>query len=358
MTGDEQYDGVVSEGLEWQHGTDDFMPKNQTKNLANSDQTTWALAGFAAAESKLPTADTYLTTAKTVFDQQVLRWDDKTCGGGLRWQIFVFNNGYDFKNAFSNGNFFELAARLGRNTKNATYSEWAEKTFKWSQDIGFIDEKWNVYDGATVGDECKQKSKLQYSAAAGAYIVGAANLYNSTGGSSEWKTRLDGLLDRSVELFLPGGIATEIACEAKERCNSATGLYKAVFARQLVDTIRAAPYTAEKLRPLLTRTAEGAAKACDANGEECDMQWNGTVSKEGPGLTGQLGALAFVQSLLLWDESSAENATTSASATPGSQASSTASGSATSANPTGAAPSFGPASALFAAVALGMAIAM
>ncbi|ODQ76852.1 hypothetical protein LIPSTDRAFT_102095 [Lipomyces starkeyi NRRL Y-11557] len=34
------------------------------------------------------------------------RWDTSTCNGGLRWQIFESNSGYDYKNTISNAGLF------------------------------------------------------------------------------------------------------------------------------------------------------------------------------------------------------------------------------------------------------------
>ena len=78
----------------------------------------------------------WLQLAQSVFDSQVLRWDTKTCGGGLRWQIFAFNDGYDYKNTLTNGNFMQLGARLARYTGNQTYSEWASKVSDWTFKVG------------------------------------------------------------------------------------------------------------------------------------------------------------------------------------------------------------------------------
>ena len=53
----------------------------------------------------------WLALAQAVFNTQASRWDNTSCGGGLKWQIFTFNNGYNYKNSISNGCFFNLGAR-------------------------------------------------------------------------------------------------------------------------------------------------------------------------------------------------------------------------------------------------------
>jgi len=56
----------------------------------------------------------WLALAQAVFNRQANRWDNATCGGGLRWQVESYNNGYDYKNSISNGCFFSMGARLGK----------------------------------------------------------------------------------------------------------------------------------------------------------------------------------------------------------------------------------------------------
>jgi mannan endo-1,6-alpha-mannosidase len=102
-TGDKTYNEIVERGVLFQTGKDDnFMPANQTKSLGNDDQCYWALAAMSAAEADFPDPPKgepqWLDLAKAVYDNQVERIDD-TCGGGLRWQIFSFNAGYDYKNS-------------------------------------------------------------------------------------------------------------------------------------------------------------------------------------------------------------------------------------------------------------------
>jgi mannan endo-1,6-alpha-mannosidase len=97
LTGDDQYNSIVSQALVYQQGKDsDSMPSNQSASLGDDDQATWALAALSAAEGRLPDPETttWITIAENVFNEQVLRWDPATCDGGLRWQIFPYNTGY------------------------------------------------------------------------------------------------------------------------------------------------------------------------------------------------------------------------------------------------------------------------
>src|SRR5437773_12544718 len=77
------------------------------RNQGNDDQAFWAFAVMSAAENKYPDPPAggpqWLALAQAVFNLQVSRWDVTNCNGGLRWQIFPFNNGYNYKNSISNG---------------------------------------------------------------------------------------------------------------------------------------------------------------------------------------------------------------------------------------------------------------
>jgi hypothetical protein len=140
------------------------------------------MAAMTAAELKFrdPPANEpqWLSLAQAVFNTQAARWDDTTCNGGLRWQIFTFNNGYSYKNSISNGCFFNLASRLAKYTGNKTYSDWAEKTFDWVQKVGLIDDKYYIYDGSSDLQDCTEVNHVQYSYNAGVFLLGAANMYN------------------------------------------------------------------------------------------------------------------------------------------------------------------------------------
>lgn len=183
-SGDDSVVSTIQEGILFQVGPDNnFMPPNQTKSLGNDDQATWALAAMTAAEFGFPQAAaqkvSWAQLAQNVFDSQAQRWDASTCGGGLRWQIYSFNNGYNYKNTASNGDFLQLAARLARFSGNQTYVDWAQKTLAWSQTLGFVDNNGAVFDGADAILNCSEFDHIQWSMAAGTYLSGAAYLANS-----------------------------------------------------------------------------------------------------------------------------------------------------------------------------------
>lgn len=130
---------------------------------------------FADPPAKYPS---WLGLAQAVFNLQVSRWDTEHCKGGLRWQIFAFNKGYNYKNSISNGGFFQLAARLARYTGNATYAQWADKTWDWMESTPLITDNYAIYDGVPIDNNCANPSKIQWTYNVGTFLMGAANMYN------------------------------------------------------------------------------------------------------------------------------------------------------------------------------------
>lgn len=141
----------------------------------------WALAAMNAAEKNFPqppSSPSWLDLAKNVFDTQAARWDDSTCDGGLRFQIFSFNSGYDYKSTAAQATFFLLAARLALYTKNETYADWANKAWDWTTQTELITKDFKVFDGTRVSDKCNTINKLQWSYTAAAFTYGSAVMFN------------------------------------------------------------------------------------------------------------------------------------------------------------------------------------
>lgn len=183
FTGDSTYNEVTTQGLLHQTGpNNDFMPPNQTKTEGNDDQAFWGMAAMSAAENRFPDPPEgqpqWLALAQATFNTQAARWDTTSCGGGLKWQIFAFNNGYNYKNTISNGCFFNIAARLAVYTGNSTYSDWADKMWDWISAIGLRDEQYNFFDGSDDTLNCTKQDHIQWTYNVGTFLVGAANMYN------------------------------------------------------------------------------------------------------------------------------------------------------------------------------------
>lgn len=182
-TGDTKYNKITEQAMLFQVGpNENYMPPNRTKDLGNDDQGFWAMTAMTAAEHRFqdPPKDQpqWLALVQAVFNTQAPRWDATTCGGGLRWQVFSFNKGYNYKNSISNGCFFNIAARLGRYTGNKTYLEWADKTWDWEQQIGLISADYHIYDGSDDSINCTQINHLEWSYNVGVHMYGAAVMWN------------------------------------------------------------------------------------------------------------------------------------------------------------------------------------
>ena len=312
VTGDTTYNEVTTEALLHQVGpNNDFMPPNQTRTEGNDDQGFWAMAAMSAAENNFPNPPAgqpqWLALAQAVFNEYATRWDTETCNGGLRWQIFTFNNGFTYKNSISNGCFFNIAARLARFTGNQTYASWATKIFEWETSVNLITSDFNIYDGAGIDQNCTQTNMIQWSYNHGIYLNGAAYMYNITNGSSIWKTRLDGILASTTNLFFQKGIMNEQACEGPGLCDNDEQSFKGYLIRWMAITTQMAPYTFDTISPLLQSTATAAASSCSGSpasgfngiaGTACGFKW--TEAFDGQvGVGEQMNALSAVMYTLV-----------------------------------------------------------
>jgi mannan endo-1,6-alpha-mannosidase len=189
-TGDDSYNAITAQAMEHQIGDyNAFMPANQTKTLGNDDQAFWGMAAMSAAENKMPDLGngkpSWLALAQAVFNTQKDRWDNAACGGGLRWQIFTFNNGFTYKNTISNGCFFNIAARLHKYLGNDTYADWAEKAWEWELATGLMSKDYHYYDGTDVKDNCTDIHQIQWTYNAGVHMAGAAAMWNVVSRTSD-----------------------------------------------------------------------------------------------------------------------------------------------------------------------------
>ncbi|KAK9465576.1 glycosyl hydrolase family 76-domain-containing protein [Lipomyces arxii] len=306
-TGDETYNDLVSSSLLFQVGNDwNYMPSNQTTSEGNDDQAFWGFTVMAAAERNFtnPPRDQpqWLELAQTVFDSMAQRWDTSTCGGGLRWQIFQFNNGYDYKNTISNAGLFMMAARLARYTENATYIEWAERTWDWTEGVGLLDtENYYFYDGGDTSDNCTEITDLQWTYNAAIFLAGSAYLYNYTE-SDVWQQRTQNILD-GISVFFKSdtGVLFEAACEQSNTCDTDQKSFKAYMGRFLGLTAVLAPFTADTIQTHLTQTAAGVAQSCTggSDGVTCGTSWIVDGWDNSWGLGQQMSALEVTQNLLV-----------------------------------------------------------
>ncbi|KAL7625152.1 hypothetical protein AAE478_004367 [Parahypoxylon ruwenzoriense] len=317
-TGDETYNAVTTQAMLHQAGEDrDYMPQNQTRTLGNDDQGFWAMAAMSAAENNFPNPPKdqpqWLALVQAVFNEYVSRWDPEDCGGGLRWQIFTFNNGFNYKNSISNGCFFNIASRLARYTGNQTYADWAEKVWDWMKDVEFIDDDFNVYDGAGVEERCSEVNRAQWTYNTGIFLQGAAVMYNFTEGNDTWKQRTDGLVKRTAEFFFDDGIVVERPCESFGFCDFDQQSFKGYLMRWMASAAQMAPFTFDTLMPLLKSSATAAAQQCSGSppatqfkgqpGTACGFKWTEKDKFDGiVGVGEQMSALSAIQYTLVKKE--------------------------------------------------------
>lgn len=294
MIGDQTFNNVTALALQAQRGpNDDYMPPNQTKVEGNDDQAFWALAALTAEDYGVPLPEqtkrdespsNWTQLAINVFNEQVARWDEQSCGGGLRWQIFTFNNGYNYKNSGSEGTFFQLAARLAASTGNKTYADWAEKSWDWTKSVGLLADSGAVYDGVDVGNNCSNVNHLQWSQNAALFIRGASTLWGTSFDDGKWENRTTSLVQSATTTFFKDRIMIEPACGNEDRCNTDQRAFRYNLASALTNVGASHASTQQPISALLATTAQAAAKNCLGNGT-CGFDWTrqGYDGKNGVG---------------------------------------------------------------------------
>ncbi|KAF2083359.1 glycoside hydrolase family 76 protein [Saccharata proteae CBS 121410] len=310
-TGDTQFNEITTQAMLWQIGPDeDYMPPNQSKSLGNDDQGFWAMSAMSAAENKYPDppADQpgWLALVQAVFNEQAMRWDTTTCAGGLPWQIYTFNNGYNYKNTISQGCFFNIASRLGRYTGNETYLHWAEVSWNWTARIGLMSNDYHFFDGSDDRINCTQVNQIQWTYNAGVFMYGAANMWNIVTGDENniWRERLAGIISSITIFFSPTvpNVMYEQACEPRGNCNIDQRSFKAYLSRWMAATMKVAPWTQSLLEPYLVASRQAAAKICSGgtNNTMCGLQWTTNGVFDGStGVGEQMAALEVMGTALI-----------------------------------------------------------
>ncbi|PWY86745.1 mannan endo-1,6-alpha-mannosidase [Aspergillus heteromorphus CBS 117.55] len=309
-TGDSTYNDLTSQAILHQAGPNrDFMPANQTRTEGNDDQAFWAFTAMRAAENNFPNPPSeqpsWLALVQAVFNEQAARWDTQKCGGGLKWQIYTFNSGYTYRNAISNGCFFNIAARLARYTGNDTYAEWADKVWDWASAVGLIGPEYHVFDGTSEENNCTDLNHIEWTYNNGVFLLGAAHMWNYTNGENHWSERVNGLL-RSQSTFLSTqeaykDVLYEAACEPIASCQTDQFSFKAYLVRWMADTVKLAPFTRDTIMTRLRATAKAAAAQCvgGSTGTYCGMQWTTGRYDGTTGVGQQMAALEAVQANLV-----------------------------------------------------------
>lgn len=312
-TGDSSYNEITLQALNSQVGPNsDFMMPNHQGDEGNDDQAFWGFGAMSAAEKDYPAPSgqySWVELVENLWNTQVNRWDTASCGGGLKWQIFPSNKGYDYKNSISNGAFFQLSARLARFTGNQTYLDWALKSYEWSVNIGLIDAEYHVYDGADDVKNCSEHSNVIWSYNTAVYLYGSAVLYNYTDGSDLWTERTRGFLDAASSQYFytlsnATNIMVEAACEPANSCDVDQFSFKGYLSRFMWASTLMAPFTKSQITTYLQSSSAAAARACSggAKGDTCGQHWYWETAYDGSfGVGQQMSALETVQGLLVAD---------------------------------------------------------
>lgn len=284
-----------------------YIPSNQSLTEGNDDQGVWGMAVMEAAERNFtePSEDhSWISLTQAIYNTMNARWDTSTCNGGLRWQIFTWNSGYDYKNTISNGCLFHLAARLARYTGNDSYVETAEKVWNWMEEVQFFNERDGdliIFDGAKIDDNgnCSDVTTLRWSYTYGILIAGCAYLSNYTE-DTVWRDRAIEIIHVAVDYFADNGIMQETTCAAADRCNEDQRSFRSLFSRCLGITTVLIPETRDLLDDYLGRSAEGAAQSCSGGFDHvtCGADWTANGWDEKLGLGEQMSALEVILSTI------------------------------------------------------------
>ncbi|EMC96226.1 glycoside hydrolase family 76 protein [Baudoinia panamericana UAMH 10762] len=304
-TGDTSYNDAITQAITFQASSyGNFMPANQTATEGNDDQVFWAYAAMTAAELNYPAPPpnypSWLAMAQAVFNEQASRWDTSTCNGGLRWQIYPTNSGYNYKNIAATGGFFMLASRLARYTGNQTYIDWATESWDWfSASVLFDERTYQIYDGTDDTANCTAADHTQWSYNYGFFIGGLAFLYNQTE-DAKWLTPLSGILNQTIATFFPktmgNKIMVEVTCEPLGNCDTDNFTFKGYVLRWMAVAAQLAPSTANTIWPYIMASGTGAAGQCDGgtDGVTCGFRWNSTKWDDTYGVGQQMSALSAI----------------------------------------------------------------
>lgn len=309
---------LIYDGMYAQTGDNyDYIPTNQTMVEGNDDQGVWGLTIMQAVERNFtdPEDHSWLSMAQAIYNTMNSKWDDNTCGGGLRWQMFTWNAGYDYKNSIANGCLFQMAARLARyvgNDSNGTatnYTDTAEKVWDWMEEVGFMTletdgTELQLYDGASIdsgNNSCDTVTHLKWSYNFGVFITGAAYMYNFTEDAT-WLSRVNELWTAS-KYFFTDNIMTETTCATNNKCNNDQRTFRCLFARSLSLVSVLVPEMRTEFDSYMEASASAAAQSCSggSDGVTCGFDWAASGWDGVYGLGEQMSALETIQYLIYDD---------------------------------------------------------
>ena len=115
-----------------------------------------------------------LKNAARIFSRLTVHAWDGACGGGVWW-----DHAHTYKNAITNELFIDVAARLSVMTGDASYKEWALKSWRWFEGSGMILTSHAVNDGLDA--RCLNNGSPTYSYNQGVILDALRNLTVLTG---------------------------------------------------------------------------------------------------------------------------------------------------------------------------------
>lgn len=310
---------LLFDGMYAQRGDNyDYIPSNQLMTEGNDDQGVWGMAIIEAVERNFtdPEDHLWLLMVQAIYNTMVPRWDTSHCGGGLRWQIFTWNSGYDYKNSISNGCLFHIGARLARylgkdNNMTKNYTDTCEMVWEWMENVGFMPTSHSggnntdeaIYDGAKITNNCSinDTTKLRWSYTYGVFMSGCAYLWNVTE-DEIWKTRAKLIMDAGLKYYVDKqGYMQETTCAPSKRCNNDQRLFRSLWLRCLHLTMHLIPETKGTIYPYIQKLAQGAANSCSggSDGVTCGMDWSNATWDGYFGLGEQMLALEVILATLV-----------------------------------------------------------
>lgn len=311
------YVDIIKAAFEHQKGVDNnFHAENQSDVMANDDQLFWGLAAMEAAERDFPELSggndepSYIDLALTVYNEMAGRWDESTCGGGLRWQILSNMSGWDYKSTVSTAGLFALSGRFARYTGDDDFKKTASRVLRWMKKSSFVyqmdgNDYYNVNDGAEINDNnrCPIVNGAIWSYNYALMIMGTSYMYSATQDKT-WSDEL-GKFIGGLEHFMlnttGGDTLFEYQCDVWKKCNNDQRAFRAIVARSLGEVVQLVPDQAERAQKIIDASAKGAAESCSggSDGKTCGMNW-GIDGWDGVyGLGEQIAALEIIQNSVI-----------------------------------------------------------
>lgn len=173
-----------------------------------------------------------------------------------------------------------------------------------------ISPEFQVFDGASTDQGCKEIDKAEWTYNLGIFLHGAAVMYNHTEGSDKWKTRVQGFLNHTEQFHFLDGIIVERPCEEGGLCDFDQRSFKGYLTRYMAATTQMAPFTFDQVAPLLKSSAAAAAQQCSGSppaaefkgiaGTACGFSWAKKSAFDGlAGVGEQMSALQVMQYTLV-----------------------------------------------------------